>query len=127
MPRSSRCPLRCRRSPQIAANRLIALGVTSSRRSSGLPQLPTFAEAGVAGYELDSWQGSFVPAGSPQPAIERLHAEIAAVLRDEKVRSQRVAQGFEVVAGPPQALARELERTTPRWVQLVQASGARVD
>ncbi|MCX7229987.1 MAG: tripartite tricarboxylate transporter substrate binding protein [Burkholderiales bacterium] len=113
--------------PHLAANRLAALGVTSTRRSSGLPQLPTFVEAGVAGYEIDSWQGFFVPAGSPQAAIDRLHAEIATVLRDDRIRAQLVAQGFEVVAGPPQALARELERTTPKWVQLVQASGARVD
>ncbi|MEI7444055.1 MAG: tripartite tricarboxylate transporter substrate binding protein [Burkholderiales bacterium] len=113
--------------PHLDAGRLAAIGLSSARRSTGRPDLRTFRESGLPGYELDSWQGMLVPSGTPASAIARLHEEIATVLRDERVRAQLVAQGFEVVAGPPSELAALLERSTPQWTRLVRVSGAKVD
>ncbi len=113
--------------PHVRAGKLRALGVTTQRRAPGAPDIPTFQEAGVRGYELTSWQGFFVPTGTPGDAISRLNREIVAVLRTPEVRDQLVQQGFEVVAGGPEALAREVETGTPRWAQLVRSAGAKVD
>lgn len=84
--------------PPIRSGRLRALGVSSSRRSGGAPQIPTLAEQGVRGVELESWQGFLVPQGTPDAVIGRLNREIVAVLQLPEVRSSLVAQGFEVVA-----------------------------
>lgn len=112
---------------QVRAGRLKALGVSSAHRVSAVPEIPTVAQAGVPGYELNSWQGLLAPAGTPAEVIERLNRLVVEALREKSVREQLVAQGFEIVASSPQALAQELATLTPRWARLVQASGARVD
>lgn len=111
----------------IRSGRLVALGVSSKTRSSGAPAIPTLSEAGVAGYDLNSWQGFFVPAGSPSEAIGRLNREISEVLRGREVREQLTQQGFEVLAAGPESLSRELQEGAPRWARLVRDSGAKVD
>ncbi len=113
--------------PHIRSGKLRALGVSSVRRSAGAPQIPTLAESGVRGVELESWQGFLVPQGTPGDAIGRLNREIVAVLQLPEVRANLVNQGFEVVAGGPDAMAGELAVGGPRWGALVKASGARVD
>lgn len=111
----------------VRSGRLKALGVSSARRAAGAPEIPTIAEAGVRGYELNSWQGFFAPAGTPPAIIQRLNAEIVRVLNNREIRDQLVAQGFEIVGSPPEGLAREIAEGTPRWAQLVKSSGAKVD
>ncbi|HMN81846.1 MAG TPA: tripartite tricarboxylate transporter substrate-binding protein [Burkholderiaceae bacterium] len=111
----------------VRADRLRAIGLSSPRRSTGAPQIPTFQEGGVRGYELDSWQGFFAPAGTPVDAIGRLNREIVAALTEPALREQLVGQGFEVVGSPPQRLAQELTAGADRWAELVKSSGARVD
>jgi len=107
--------------------RVRAIGVTSRARSAGAPEIPTFAEGGVRQYELNSWQGFFAPAGTPDAVIARLNREIVQILRNREVKSQLEAQGFDVVASSPEVLAQELQNGTPRWSQLVKRSGAKVD
>lgn len=107
--------------------KLIALGVTSATRSTGASEIPTLAEAGVAGFELNSWQGLLAPAGTPNSVIAVLNDALVGVLRDPAVRDQLIAQGFEVVASTPETLATALTTLAPRWAQLVKDSGARVD
>lgn len=111
----------------VRSGRLKALGVSSARRAAGAPEIPTIAEAGVRGYELNSWQGFFAPAGTPPAIIQRLNAEIVRVLNNREIRDQLVAQGFEIVGSAPEGLAREIAEGTPRWAQLVKSSGAKVD
>ena len=111
----------------VRSGRLKALGVSSVRRAAGAPEIPTIAEAGVRGYELNSWQGFFAPAGTPPAIIQRLNAEIVRVLNNREIRDQLVAQGFEIVGSAPEGLAREIAEGTPRWAQLVKSSGAKVD
>lgn len=111
----------------VRSGRLKALGVSSARRAAGAPEIPTIAEAGVRGYELNSWQGFFAPAGTPPAIIQRLNAEIVRVLNNREIRDQLVAQGFDIVGSAPEGLAREITEGTPRWAQLVKSSGAKVD
>ena len=111
----------------VRSGKLKALGVTSARRATGAADIPTLAEAGLTGYELNSWQGFFTPAGTPDDVVKRLNKEFVDVLRDRGIRDQLVGQGFEIVASSPEELSRELATLTPRWAKLVQDSGAKVD
>lgn len=79
------------------------------------------------GYELNSWQGFFAPAGTPHEVIEKLNTTIVEVLQGRAVKDQLVDQGFEVVASSSDALAKELAALTPRWAKLVHDTGAKVD
>ncbi len=111
----------------VKAGRLTALAVSSARRSTGASQIATVAEAGVADYDLNSWQGFFAPTGTPAEVVNKLSAAIVEVLRDPATQAQLVAQGFEIVGSTPEALARELDVLAPKWAQLVKNSGARIE
>lgn len=111
----------------VRTGKLKALGVTSAFRSTGAPEIPTIAEAGLAGYELNSWQGFFTPVGTPYNIVETLNRSIVDVLREPSVSDQLVNQGFEIVASSPDALASSMDTLAPRWAKLVKDSGARVD
>ncbi len=111
----------------VRSGRLKALAVTSARRSTGAPDIPTMEEAGIAGYELNSWQGFLAPAGTPHEVINRLNTNIVEVLEGRTVKDQLIDQGFEVVASSADALAKEITTLTPRWAKLVHDTGARAD
>jgi tripartite-type tricarboxylate transporter receptor subunit TctC len=111
----------------IRSGRLKSLGVTSAKRSTGAPEIPTLAESGLRGYELNSWQGLFAPAGTPPEILARLNKDIVEVLRERTVEDQLIAQGFEIVGSSPEGLAKELSTQAPRWAKLVHDSGAKVD
>jgi len=111
----------------VRTGKLTALAVTSAKRSTGAPGIPTMDEAGITGYELNSWQGFFAPAGTAEEIITRVNLAIVEVLRDRPVQDQLVDQGFEVAASSPDALANELARSAPRWSRLVRETGAKVD
>jgi tripartite-type tricarboxylate transporter receptor subunit TctC len=113
---------------QIRDGRLKALGVTSLQRSPLLPDVPTLDEAGIKGYEVNTWFGFVAPAGTPAEVVERLAAEIHKVLAQPAVREKLLAQGFDLAPPqPPAAFARTIREDLARWVPLVKASGAKVD
>jgi tripartite-type tricarboxylate transporter receptor subunit TctC len=85
--------------PSIMAGTAVPLALTGSRRSALLPGVPTVAESGYPGFEIAGWHGMFVPAGTPQAIIDRLQAEMAAVLRMPDVRQGIEAIGNEIVGG----------------------------
>jgi tripartite-type tricarboxylate transporter receptor subunit TctC len=111
----------------VRSGRLKALAVTSARRSTGAPDIPTMEEAGIAGYELNSWQGFLAPAGTPHEVINRMNTNIVEVLEGRTVKDQLIDQGFEVVASSADALAKEITTLTPRWAKLVHDTGAKAD
>lgn len=113
--------------PHVRTGRLKALAVTTARRATVLPDTPTLGESGFKRYDLHAWQGFFVPAETPRGVVNRLQMELIYALRQPELRAALEAQGFDVVAEPSEALARELRVGTPRWAALVRASGARVD
>jgi len=111
----------------VRAGKLTALGISPSKRSSGAPNIPTIAEAGVPGYDLNSWQGILAPAGTPTVIINKLNKEIVQILRQPAIKDQLVSQGFEIVASSPEYLARQLAIQAPKWAKLIKESGAKVD
>jgi len=109
------------------SGRLRLLGTTSPKRSPLLPDLATFDEQGLRGVDVDSWVGLHA-AGKTSPAlIEKLHAEIADVMADEKIRQTFRAQGAEPEALSPAEFTRRTAEESERWAPVVAASGARLD
>jgi tripartite-type tricarboxylate transporter receptor subunit TctC len=112
---------------QVRSGKLTALGISSAKRSTGAPNIPTIAEVGLPGYDLNSWQGVLAPAGTSNQIIQKLNKDIVAVLLNPATKEQLVSQGFEIVASTPEYLAKQLALQTPKWAKLVKDSGARVE
>jgi tripartite-type tricarboxylate transporter receptor subunit TctC len=112
---------------QVRSGKLTALGVSSAKRSTGAPSIPTIAEVGLPGYDLNSWQGILAPAGTSNQIIQKLNKDIVSVLLNPATKEQLVSQGFEIVASSPEYLAKQLAMQTPKWAKLVKDSGARVE
>jgi tripartite-type tricarboxylate transporter receptor subunit TctC len=114
--------------PHIKTGKLRALAVASEKRMRTLPDIPTTAEAGVPGVEIEIWLGAFAPKGTPRELVGRLNAEIGRVLEMLEVR-ERITQGGigEVKGGTPEQLASLLQSEIAKWSRVVKASGARVD
>src|SRR5437016_1058532 len=101
--------------PQIRAGKLRAFAVSSAKRASSLPEVPTMQEAGFAGFDMSQWQGVLAPAGTPRPVVQRLNAEIAKAMHAPDVHERIAVQGGnDIVTGTPEefgALIRaDLER-----------------
>jgi tripartite-type tricarboxylate transporter receptor subunit TctC len=110
--------------PQLKAGKLKPLAVTTAKRSSFFPEVPTLDEAGVKGYEFSTWYGLLVPARTPKPIVDRLNAETRKVLESPSVREQFVKQGLEPVSSSPAEFAAYLRSEVAKWGKVVKASGA---
>src|SRR5882672_8027167 len=107
--------------------RVRMLGVTSAKRSKFLPDLPTIAEAGVPGYEFDSWLGLLGPAGIPVPTLERINSAVGTLLKDPVILDRLAKQGIEPKALNSEAFNALLRSDFARMARVVKASGARID
>jgi tripartite-type tricarboxylate transporter receptor subunit TctC len=107
--------------------RVRMLGVTSAKRSKFLPDLPTIAEAGVPGYEFDSWLGLLGPAAIPVSTVERINAAVATLLKDPVILDRLAKQGIEPRALSPEAFNALLRADFAKMARVVKASGARVE
>ena len=113
--------------PQVKAGKLKALAVTSSRRSFVAPEVPTLAEAGLAGYDISSWQAMYAPAGTPREIVARLHAETVRTLRLPENQKRLADLGLDAGGMPPDELLALMRSDIPRLGKVVRESGARVD
>ena len=113
--------------PQIRAGKMRVLAVASERRSRVLPQVPTLAESGLAGYHASSWHALFAPAGTPRDVVSRLHSEITHIVKLPDVTERLYAQGVEPVANTPEQLAGFIKTEITRWARVVKASRAKID
>jgi tripartite-type tricarboxylate transporter receptor subunit TctC len=113
--------------PHVRSGKLRALAVTSSKRSALLPELPTVAEAGLPGFDVSAWFGLLVPAATPAPVVQRLHAETVKALSDAAVRERLERLGFEVVGGAPAEFAAHIRKEAERWSRIIRESGAKAD
>ena len=111
----------------IKSGKLRALAVTTARRSSVAPDVPTMAESGLAGYELSSWQAVFAPAGTPKPIIDRLYTEIGKILKMPDVAKRLTDLGLDISGMPPAELAALIKADVPRLGKVVRDSGAKAD
>jgi tripartite-type tricarboxylate transporter receptor subunit TctC len=112
---------------QVKGGRIRALAVTTAKRSPLAPDLPTIAESGLAGFDISTWFGIFVPAGTSRPVVDRLHDEFARALAAPDVREKMLNLGAEPVGRTPEAFAAFVSAEAAKYAKLVKSSGARVD
>jgi tripartite-type tricarboxylate transporter receptor subunit TctC len=113
--------------PHVKAGKLRALGVTTAKRASALPELPTIAESGLPGFEVSNWYGILAPAGTARPAIDRIAADLARTIQVRDIAEKFSAQGAEPTSNTPEQFATYIRSEITKWSRVVQASGARAE
>ena len=108
------------------AGRVKILGVSTAKRVQQIPEVATIAET-VPGYEAHTWFGVLVPAGTPQPIIDRLSREAMKILQSDDIKKRFAEVGAEPIGGTPQQFAAFMAAETIKWAKVIKASGARVD
>jgi tripartite-type tricarboxylate transporter receptor subunit TctC len=111
----------------VKSKRLKPLAVTSARRASTYPEVPTAAEAGLKGFEVSAWYSILVPAGTPRPIIERLNGEILKALKQKDVVDRLQTEGAEVAGTSPEEFGEFMRRETAKWGRVVKLSGMKAD
>jgi tripartite-type tricarboxylate transporter receptor subunit TctC len=112
---------------QVRAGRVRALAVTTAKRSGLAPELPTIAESGLPGFDISTWFGIFVPAGTPHEIIDRLHAEFTKALAAPGIREKMLNLGAEPVGSKPEEFAMYIRTEADKYARVIKASGARAD
>ena len=113
--------------PHLKNGRLKALGVSGTARSPALPDVPTIAEAGLPGYEAHNWWGLLVPAGTAQPAVERLSAALKAVLASDETRKRMETEGAEPLSMTPQEFGAFVAAELVKWVKVAHDVGIKAE
>lgn len=111
----------------IRAGKLIAIAVTSPQRLPQIPDVPTVAEGGLAGFDATGWFGLVVPTGTPQAIVNRLHAEITAALNDEAIRTSMRAQGVEPAPSTQEAFGTYIGTETTKWAKVIKTANIKLD
>jgi tripartite-type tricarboxylate transporter receptor subunit TctC len=109
--------------PHVKSGRMVALGITGSKRAVGAPDIPTLAEAGVPGYEAYGWHGIFAPSGTPPEIMAFLSRELTEILTTPEMREKFGAQGAEIVASKPAQFAAFLRADFAKWEKLFKDLG----
>ncbi|HTD91360.1 MAG TPA: tripartite tricarboxylate transporter substrate binding protein [Burkholderiales bacterium] len=107
----------------VKGGKINALGVTTLKRWAFMPEIPTIAEAGVAGFEANNWYGFMVPLKTPQPIVARLNKEIASILLLPDVKDYLFRQGMDVAPGSPEDFAKYIKSETVKWEKVIKAAG----
>ena len=111
----------------IKAGKLKTLGITSAKRSTLLPDVPTIAEQGLAGYEIIQWFAVFGPPGMPKPIVDKLNTEINAIMKTPEFVEKIESQGGVVIGGSAEQLAAYIRTDVPKWDKLVKAANIKLD
>lgn len=109
--------------PHIKAGKLRALGVTSAKRSTAAPGYPTIAEAGVPGYQHQSWVGMLAPAKTPRPIITKLNAEVVKIVQAPEMKALLLREGLEAAGDSPDEFAQDIKTEIAKWQKLTKAAG----
>ncbi len=107
----------------VHAGQLTALAVTGDHRMTDFPDVRTVAESGYPGFDVTTWHGVMAPAGTPEPVIARLHAELARAVADPGVRRQLAAMGMEPVESTPEQFAEVIRADASRWAEVIRRMG----
>jgi tripartite-type tricarboxylate transporter receptor subunit TctC len=113
--------------PHIKAGKVRALAVTSSKRSSALPDVPTLAESGLPGMDLVTWIGFVAPAGVDSGIVAKLNGEIVKILQLPETKQQFAALGMDVVGSTPEQFAKTIENDAVRFGRIIKSAGIRID
>ena len=111
----------------IKAGKLRAIAVTTAKRTAALPDVPTIAESGIAGFDISTWYGVWAPAGTPKEIVARVSSEIAKIVRMPQVRERLEGLGATAVGNTPEEFAAYTQSELAKWGKIVKASGATVD
>jgi tripartite-type tricarboxylate transporter receptor subunit TctC len=113
--------------PHARSGKLNALATTGAERTPAAPELPTVAEAGIPGFEVTVWYGTFAPAGTPQPVIQRLNADLVRIVQQPNIRERWAALGAEPLTNTAAEFAAFLGADLRKWAKVVKDSGAKAD
>lgn len=113
--------------PQVKAGKLRALAAARPDRSPLLPDVPTMREAGLPGMEVGSWYGFHVPAGTPKPIIDKLHAEMVKAMKAPDVRERFASVGAETIASSPAEFAAFINAELKKWGNVIRTAGVRLE
>jgi tripartite-type tricarboxylate transporter receptor subunit TctC len=113
--------------PHILSGKLRAIGLTTAKRSSALPNVPTLAEAGLPGYEVSPWFAVFVPAGTPKPVIAKLNAALRSAMHQPDTVAKFATIGAEPVGSTPEEMTAHLNREIDRWGKLIAEKNIKAD
>jgi tripartite-type tricarboxylate transporter receptor subunit TctC len=109
--------------PQVRAGKLRVLGVSSLKRASGTPDIPTIAESGVPGFDATFWFGIVAPASTPKAIVQKLSAEINDILKQPAVRDRYKPNGVELAGSTPDEMAAQIQADMPRWTEIQRKAG----
>lgn len=109
--------------PFVKSGKLRALAVTTQKRSTQMPDVPTLEELGIRGFDIDSWWALLSPKGTPRDIIAKLNAELDKSLKTAEVLARVASMGAEPGGGTPGRLAERIRVETPRWAEIIRASG----
>jgi tripartite-type tricarboxylate transporter receptor subunit TctC len=113
--------------PHVRSGKLRGLAVTTAKRASAAPELPTIAESGVANFEVSNWQGIVVPVKTPKPLVQKLNRDLMATLQLPGMTESLAAQGLEPAGSTPEDFAALVRREISKYTQVVKVAGIRVD
>jgi tripartite-type tricarboxylate transporter receptor subunit TctC len=113
--------------PHVKSGRVRALAITSAKRSPVAPDIPTVAESGLPGFEVQGWFGWLAPAATPPAIVQRLNVELNKTLADPEVRDRLLSLGSEPMGGTPQDFARLIKIEYARWAGVIKQSNIRID
>ena len=113
--------------PFVKAGKLRALAITSVRRSVLLPEVPTIAEQGYAGFEVNGWYGMLAPAGTPREAVALMNAEIVKALKLPDVQERLTQDGAIAVGNTSEEFGAYIKTEIAKWAPVIKASGATAD
>ena len=111
----------------IKTGKVRALGVSSAQRSAALPNVPTIAEAGLAGFDVANWLGVLAPAKTSPAIVAKLNAELRTAMTDPEMRQQMAAVGVDPATSTPQEFGDIIRKDIAKWAAVVKATGARLD
>ena len=109
--------------PHVRSGKLKALGVSSAKRVTAMPDVPTIAEAGLPGYEVANWWGILAPAATPAPVLDKLYKELTAITDSPETRKRFELEGAEVVRMTPSEFANFVAQETEKWTRVVKEAG----
>jgi tripartite-type tricarboxylate transporter receptor subunit TctC len=111
----------------VKAGKLKALAITNTKRNAGFPELPTFDEVGLKGYQAIGWQGLFVPAGTPRPVIDRLADAVQKTMADPVVKEKFIAVGSEASPSGPEAFGAFMRAEIEKWSRIARTANVKVE
>jgi tripartite-type tricarboxylate transporter receptor subunit TctC len=109
----------------IKSGKVKALGVTSPQRAKALPDVPSFAESGLPGFDIQAWYGFLGPAGTPREVVRKIHADSVAIINRTDFQERLARDGIEPVGNTPEAFAAQIKADIERWRPIVKAAGVK--